>query len=305
MGRFFENFWIKIAALLLAVLLWFHVVTDKAFQYTIDLPISQVALSGDLILTEAPSEKIRVIVSATGKRLLQTDWKKEGLKITINRNIAGRFNAEIGPDNLSLVRSDGLELFEVISPREIVLSCDRLMEKEVPVKSRIEVDTDEGFMEAPLKALMPDRVTISGPRRHVLTVDSVETEPKEYKGVRNDLSLKVPLVYPDLYGIKIRPDTVNYFVSITPVRSRIFTSIPVILAAEDSLKFLMISPERVEVRVGGKAGVIDSLNRGDILVTADSRQADSLGNIRLQVELPPAVSLIYTKPEEVRIIKRR
>ena len=64
MPKLFENFWVKIAALVLAVLLWLHVATDKTYQMQLALPLTQVELSGDLTLTEPPPESVLVVVTA-------------------------------------------------------------------------------------------------------------------------------------------------------------------------------------------------------------------------------------------------
>ena len=59
MGKLLENLWVKIAALILAVLLWFHVATDKTYQNKITLPLKQVEITGDLALTEPPPDSVQ------------------------------------------------------------------------------------------------------------------------------------------------------------------------------------------------------------------------------------------------------
>ncbi len=40
MKSLLENFWLKIVALIMGLLLWFHVATEKIYNYEVRVPIS-------------------------------------------------------------------------------------------------------------------------------------------------------------------------------------------------------------------------------------------------------------------------
>ena len=46
----FNNIWIKLVALAMGLLLWFHVVTEKRYNYQLSLPVKEIALKNDLTL---------------------------------------------------------------------------------------------------------------------------------------------------------------------------------------------------------------------------------------------------------------
>jgi len=301
----FKNFGVKLAALLLATLLWFHVATEKTIQYEISLPLQQIDLAGDLVLTEPPEEDINIMVSATGKRLLQSAWKKSGLKLTVSRNVTGRFKTELSTGNVSMVKSDGVDLVEILSPREITLNCDRLMETEVPVKSNITIVPDDGFVLNQINSLMPQKVTISGPRRHIMAIDSIETVKENYAGIRNDLKLKIPLVYPDYYNVTIIPDTVLYLVGVAPIKSRIFENIPIRAVNQPSDSMFEWEPKMVEVRMGGQAEFIDSITSDSITAKVDFSRPDSRGNYPITISHSKELTVLDQNPQEVRIITQQ
>jgi len=305
MTKVFENFWIKLAALLLAILLWFHVVTDKTFQYEITLGLKQVELSADIVLLEPPPDDIRVVVSAAGKRLLRSDWKKSGLRLVTNQSRPGKTRVELNTDNISLINSDKITLTDIITPRDIVINADRLMEKIVPVKSRIDITPDNGFMLAGVDSILPPSVTIAGPRSLVLPTQYIETEAESHTGIRNDMTLSIALTYPDIYGLTIMPDTVSYVVAVTPMKTRQFDSLAVrLINAPPDLNYTL-EPTAISIRAGGLARNIDTVRAGSIYVTADYSLADSSGTVRPTVILPPALKLVGTTPPAVRIIENR
>lgn len=305
MSKILENLWAKLAAVLLAFLLWFHVATDKTFQYEIDLKLNQVELPQDLALTEAPPNEFKVVVSATGKRLLRSDWKKAGLKLSIDRNYPGRFKISFDQTNLSLLKAGNIELQSIISPRDAILDCDQKIQKEVAVKSAVKITPDEGFILSRGDSLIPSKVTIAGPRSLLKEIDTVETITEHHEGVRNNLIMRIPLAHPNIYNLEISPDTVNYIVNVSPIKSRLFTDISINIINEPSQSGsdYAITPHSLELRVGGIPEIIDSLDINQISATVDFRQFDSLGFAELRINLPPSISIIEKSADSVQLIR--
>jgi YbbR domain-containing protein len=304
MTKIYENLWVKVAAILLAILLWFHVATEKKYQYEITLNINQIDIPEGLILAEPPEGQITVLVSATGKRLLRSDWKRSGVKVTLTRSNPGTFRSDISLANASLIKSDGLDLLEIISPREVKINCDFALEKTVPVKSRVDFIPGDGYVVDENIVIVPDSITLYGPRRNILKIDSVETYSETYRGIRNNLEMEVGLDYPDFYGLIIEPDTVTLLVTVLPIKSRLFIDIPVQLVNAMVNDSVMIDPATVELRVGGKAEIIDSLRIEDITARADYDRADSTGAIPIEFDLPPSVSIMASTSDTVKIISQ-
>ena len=81
MKRLLNNLWLKLLALLVGLLVWFHVVTEKTYTYEVTLPVTDVDLRDDLTLATLPPDSIEIIVSAKGKQLVQNSWRELGLRI--------------------------------------------------------------------------------------------------------------------------------------------------------------------------------------------------------------------------------
>lgn len=304
MPKLFENLWAKLAAVILAFLLWFHVATDKIFQYEIDLHLSEIDLPDDLALTEAPPDHFRVVVSAIGKRLLRSDWKKSGLRLIIDRSHPGRFKINFDQTNLGLIKSDNIELQTIIDPREAILDCDQKIKKEVVVKSMVQIIPDEGFIVSKNDSLIPSNVVITGPKTLLKDIDTIETVPEHHEGIRNNLSMRVPLAYPDIYNLEMFPDTVTYIVSVSPIKSKVFSDVAVNLLNEPlgGTTRYSVEPATVELRVGGVPDAIDSLELNQISATVDYRQFDSAGFAEIRITLPPKFSIIEQSPDSVRLL---
>ena len=101
-----ENFWLRVVALLMGILLWFHVATEKQYTYQLRLPVCEIALKKDLSLISDPVDSLDVIVSASGKKLLRKKWRKNGIRISATGFDAGRHSLDLNPSNAFLAGSD-------------------------------------------------------------------------------------------------------------------------------------------------------------------------------------------------------
>nr|MBN2276649.1 hypothetical protein [candidate division Zixibacteria bacterium] len=300
-----DNLWVKIAAVILAVLLWFHVATDKVYQYSLTLPLAQVDLTGDLVLLEPPPDSVRVVVSATGKTLLRSDWKKRGLRLSINRGHVGIFKVDLALSNLGLVKVDKVELTDIIEPREIYVTCDTRMEKEIPVHSRVVVMPDDGYAVSENDSIIPAAVMVSGPKRYVTDIQFMETEKTVLEGVRNDFARGVAVVSPEMYGLKITPDSVTAYINVQPVRRRDFKDLSIRLINSPPLKNVAIEPSTINIRVSGISEAIDSLTDRQISIIADYILKGQNDKIPIQVVVPPSVSILYKSSDSVDVIEEK
>jgi YbbR domain-containing protein len=302
--KIFENLWVKLASLVLATLLWFHVATNKVYQQEVTLPLVQVDLTGRLLLTEPPPESVTVIVSATGKKLLQTDWKKGGLKLVVNRSQPGRFRTELNPSNFSFARGDKVDLTEIINPREFEFDCDKKLEKKLPVRSRVVAVADDGFAVGAPDSIAPEVVTITGPAGLLKDLAYVDTRNEILKGARNDLTMKVPVEKPKIFGVQITPDSVTVTVKLIAIKSRMFSDIPIRVKNVPPGSIIEIFPSKIGVRAGGSQKSIDSLTGIRISALADFNQANDKGMAPVDIILPPGITLLSKSVDSVRIIRQ-
>ncbi len=303
MPSLFNNLWVKVAAILLAVLLWLHVATEKVYQNQITLPVTQVDLPTDLVLVEPPPESLLVTVSAIGKALLRSDWKRRGARLQITDGRSGRFKQDIASDNVTLIDAQGVNLVDVVGPREFYFNCDRKVEKEVPVKSRVVIVPDEGFAVGNADSLVPATVTITGPRGALTEVAAIETVTERLEGVRNDFDMTVALIYPDIYNLTIRPDSVTQYISLVALKTREYAGMNLRLTHTPFGRLVDFEPKSIDLIVRGRTDFIDRLEADQITATADYRTADSAGIVPVVVSLPETITLVHQSATTVRINK--
>ncbi len=285
--KLFEHFWLKITALLLGTFLWFHVATEKIYNYELFLPVEDVVLDEELALWQSPPDSLMVVVSATGKQLMRQKWRESGLKIMATQFKQGRHRIELTTSNTFLVSpSTEVSLDEILDPTSVVLMIDQLVDKQVTVVPDIITEPDEGFALGDITGITPAQITLTGPRSVVSTINEVSTEAKELQGLRNNLSLTLPLATPKGYGLSLDPDSVTLTVRVVPVKTRVFEGIPIVLYNAPTDKKVSHQPSSLRVELTGPPAEIDLLNKNALIASADFARADETGRAPIKVDCP-------------------
>lgn len=301
--KLLHNFWLKIAAIGLGLVVWLHVATEKSYNYELHLPITEVALGDSLTLADNPPDSLFVSVVGSGKQLLRQRWREGGVRINAVGYGPGRQEVTVSTDNASLLDPSGqVSLDEVISPTRIVLDVDERTEAEVPVAGAFVAKADDGFaVRHPIK-IDPPIAVLSGPQTIIRQIRAVNTESRQLDGLRTDISIKMALALPDLYGLTVTPESVLVTLEVVPVKTRVFDGIPVRLINAPNDTLVVTLPMRIRVELSGPPGDIDELSPTVLTASADYREMRRNGWAPLQIDCPPAFSIKATTADSVKVI---
>lgn len=305
MKKILDNFWLKITAVVLGLLIWLHVATEKQYSYQLYLPVTEVSLNDSLTLAERPPDSLLVSVSGTGKQLLRKKWRDRGLRISASLLRVGNHQVSLNTDNTMLAGSAGAaQLDEVLAPTQIALNIDRIIELRTPVVGNFDVEPAEGFAIATPVIVRPDSVALRGPQSVLGTIRELTTERKRLSAVRADVSLVLPVVLPQLYGLSVSPDSVSIILNVVPVKTRLFERIPIrIFNIPPDSQFVSLPPT-VTVALTGPPEDIDVLAPTAITASADYRKVQrGSGKAPVRVDFPPAFRLKEISVDSVRMIR--
>ncbi len=305
MASIFDNLSIKLVALGLGLLLWFHVATEKVYNYELQLPVTSVALNDGLTLSRYPPESLKVVVSASGKQLLRQKWREHGLLINAVQFSPGRHNIDLTPINTSLSSAGNLvSLDKIVYPTATELYVDRRSETRLPVTSDLTALADDGFAVASITRPEPSEVTLVGPRSVLGTIGTVFTEHKELAGLRNSLTVLLHLVKPDGYGMTLDPDSVTLSVEVVPVRTRVFDDVPILLFNVPPDSEVTVDPAWVTVILTGPPVEIDSLRPGAVVASADYMLAGVSGKAPVKIDCPSILKVKSSSVDSVAVVHR-
>ena len=285
----------------MGLLLWFHVATEKKYNYEVKVPIKEIIVKENLALSSPPPESLTIIVSATGKQLLRSDWKETGLRINASQYPPGNHNFELNISNTILPDAGVITLAEIVRPRTFLLDIDYYDEAKIKVAPKLVITPDEGFAVKTVQEPVPPEITIRGSRSILQTTSQVITEQKEITGLRNNIEVVLKVQQPEGYGISIEPDTVRVNIEIVPVRTRLFEKIPIIVYNSPAGKRLRPIPATVDIEMTGPPDEINLLNRNAMIASVDFGKLNFADSAPIKIECPNHFKVKRTSAQFVKL----
>lgn len=181
-------------------LAWFISNLSESFPNTIVLGLDYVNPPDSLLMGKASKNSMEVRLEAVGFQLLAINLRDKKLKIDLSdvEKGAGLFYITPAdakrqlqqqlPSGVQLLETDGDSLF---------FKFYKVLVKNVPVLSAIGLNfAPNHLLDGPLE-IIPDQITVSGPKNEIDTLISISTEAQALLDLKDDFSIEVNLIKPD------------------------------------------------------------------------------------------------------------
>ncbi|HYW42761.1 MAG TPA: CdaR family protein [Bryobacteraceae bacterium] len=182
-GIVFHNFWWKVLALGIAVVLWAVVANEPELSTFMTVRLAYKNLPDDLEISEISNESVGTILlelrGPSGQlRGLGDSAVHPAVTLDMSGVQPGQRTFPIGDGNVNLSR--GLRLVRAI-PSEVRFRFERRLERDVPVQVRFAGEGTHGYVVA-RHQVEPDKLRIAGPASRVARVTAVVTDPVDVSG---------------------------------------------------------------------------------------------------------------------------
>lgn len=292
-----RNIGLRAIALLLAIGLWFFVnAGQRGALVSLRVPISYRALPAGMVIANQRPDSVQIEVRGPRTLLSLLDPDRLVLRLDLSGVTTGQAVFKIGPEMFNVPRQTDVTR---ISPGQIVLDIDRIVDRQVPVHVDIQGQPAAGYRVASVKAV-PPTAPVRGPSRFVLHLDSVQTSPVEVNQARSDIDQTVSLMAPGDRMTLVGAQMVEASVTIGEiVVNREFRNLKV--EVRDTDYKVRVQPQKVTITVRGPLNLMAGLDlHGSVYVTADD-VTPGVHDLPLQIELPDGVELVRAAPDNVRI----
>jgi len=128
-----QNLSIKIFALLLALVVYGHVQTEKEQQAELRVPLRFAGLPETLTRRDSGPRRAAIRVRAKGKQLLKLKLQPPEVRVNLERARAGVVQRMLSPSDVLLPSGVAAEVTEILEPRMIEVVVDTLVKLSVPV----------------------------------------------------------------------------------------------------------------------------------------------------------------------------
>ena len=295
----FEDWTLKLLALLITLGLWYAVTTQRATA-TMRLRAVQLEfiLPENVDIGNDPVEEVDVTLEGSQGKLAELNARSLVARADVTNLRPGDRVARLS-DNVKMDLPEGVRVVEV-TPRSVTLHLEPVVVRAVPAEARFDGEPPEGFERLGVQ-VTPPQVRLRGPESHVEAIEKAYTETISLAGQRE--SLTMPQAAIDIPDHKVTPldPTVSVRVEIVEEQSqRRFTNVPVRSAAGGP-----VSPATAaSVTLRGPRSIVEALRPEDVRLVVEMAGD---GSISPRLALPPAaagrVELVSASPSEFTINK--
>jgi len=293
---------VKVLSVVLAFLLWIHVVTNKDYDYNVTLPLQITEIQEGLMLASNVPTEAEIKVRGTGKQLARFLLDVDSVTIDASSYSNGIYLVEPTPGDIHIDMINGTEILEVVEPKKMRLIFEERMEKRVPVLADIKTETALGYIKEGELRVAPDSITVSGPKRFVRKLTSLHTEELNFSDLTNSLNETVKIDFPDSAFLTLSDSNATIEQTVIRLQERTYDGIPLKVTDTAGRTGYSILPDSIAATIEGKTEVLDSIDVGMFRASVSLTIAKPGSTfVSPTVSIPPGVRLIDIRPKEILI----
>jgi YbbR domain-containing protein len=213
-GLLLDNLGLKLVALLLAVLVYLNVYTDRPATGVVTFRMQITELGDSLSLSGAVPSTVQAELRGTGKQIIFMRLAEPVLKVSLSGVRPGRFTRALTAADLAL--PSGLELVSEnsLSPSQVELTVDHRVTRTMPVAARVDGRPPAGVSWNGTWTAMPSTVVVTGPAQVLAAMDSLPLVSTGLAGHHDPVRVRVAPQLPD--WCVADPPLVELIVPLTP-----------------------------------------------------------------------------------------
>ncbi len=298
----FKNFGAKIATMIMAIFLWFFVVTSREYSQVLNIPIELTELIDGKVIVNDPPKSAEVRFHGKGTSLLLLTLFGDA---HLDLNLASINHFYDFPIRLEQVRwssSIDVEILEILNPDTVRVELDEEVEATLHVQSMLVVTPAENYVITESVVLSPDTVISRGPKSYLEGLKIIPTQVKNIEKATGSINTKLSLIAPEGSKINLIPEEVRAFVRIEKLETRTMSSIPVRVIPATAGQSNFCEPSVIDVMIRGAQSRVEAIDRGQIIVSVSVEGNPSGSGIFTPVVIvPDSIELIEIRPDSVRI----
>jgi hypothetical protein len=285
-----HNLGLKLASVLLGVLVYLHVYTDRVHEHEFSLPIELTRKPDSLAVVGSPPARAAVLFRGRGKELLKLRWRTPVVEVDLTGAGGGRFDHSLSVADVRMPASSGAAPVAIVDPRRVTLDLDRMATRRLPVAIRLSGTLPPGYLIRQTR-VDPSHVAVRGPSRILAREDSLDVGPIELSGLRGRAEglFPVHLGSPEL---RAAPAQVRVELGVERAATREIEGVPVRVLVDNGLSG-RAEPDHASVRVSGPRERTEAATPARLRLVVDARGLGP-GEHELQGRTDTLGSLVVT-----------
>ena len=290
--RFLLNdIYIKILAIIIAILIYFNAVMERPQTMAIKIPIILTNLAEGQVVAEKNTDKAILTIQGKGKDFIGLHPDRLQFKLDLANSKFGSKKIKLFPEELGLPSNISLK---TIDPEYVELTIDRLSEKPVEVSIPLKDKMEKGF--ALLNITPKTNASLIGPKEEIDFISVLNTESLNLSTLKETRDVKLRIIPPEGENFRVEPGSLEVSVQIEKESARIFLGIPLDIEGSTS-RLVRVEPTEAQIAVSGPESRLKELKARAIIAKLNIANLNPGTNqVRAEITLPPGISLVKCEP---------
>ena len=304
---FLDHWAIKLGFLVLALVLWFHVVTEDRYEFVLSVPLQVNTDIQRVVLATRLPEQVSVKFFGLGKTLIRLWLSDRHLVVPVAEKTKQRkvvYSLRTDQVRIPQVLAH-IDVVEIVEPRSIEFELDRSLEKKVEVIPQVYLTFADGFDQVGSVRLSPDYVKLFGPAQFVAPVESVLLDSLKNDDVKQDIIREGRVLLPKGINLSSDPASVKVLIDVQELGQRTFTRLPVVIDKAPRYAKVRSAPPTVTLKVVGGIDLLKSIESTDFKVTIDYKRWLRHGKRKTPAyitEFPPDIKSFVVLPDSFNLV---
>ena len=293
----------------LAVLLWFHAVTEHQYDRELEIPLkvedpTSESADQQLMVANSVPTHVTALVSGHGKQLLRLSSEDLLLRLRPDGSVGSARSYRLLPTDVEMGTSElGVQVKNIVNPREVQILLDHRDHKSVEVRPVVRIEVAEAYTQIGDIVIEPEQVEISGPSGQLEELEFIVTDSLSRTNVTEEIDEPLFLATPRGTRLEVTPASVRVRVDVQALAENDIDNVPIEVRHARGVG-VAAQPSTARVKVKGGLNVIASLNpQKDLTLYVDYRDYDGQ-SLPVLVAGDNRFEVIQVVPAEIELIER-
>jgi len=295
------------AASMVAIFLWFFVVTGENYEHRTTVPIEIIKDNPNFVVTSEPPTKAGVLLKGSGKYLFSFILFREG-RIRINVDWQdGKQTVYLSDKDISFSgNAKKLSSGRLLWPDSISITVEELISASKPVQNNVMLKPQAGYTIVGDIIVEPDSVLLIGAKSFVNAVDTIYTKSVVEKDLRYPFNKEYPLISPDCPFVTLQNPQVTIAADVQKLLEKTISNVPVIVRYLPHNIHALVIPAQLSLKVHGGVDVVGPISAKDIYAYIEYRRDfDEQNDYKVEIEPIPNIRYRDITPERFKIRLQR
>lgn len=296
----FEDWWLKLIALIVAVLVWLFARLEADYTRKLRLGLDLSLLPQDYVVSSKSIDSVTVEIKGKGKALIQLAKKKPRIMLPLKDMHEGFERLRIGPENVIIPEQIQVKSLD---PYQIELKIEPRAKRKIKIIVPVEGFPAKNYAISSID--FDNTAYVYGTREAVSGINQLFSEPLNVDDLSETVERELVIQHPDTAGLFVEPSRIKVKVKVEAETTVVLRGLPVRIEGRPVSGQAYLLNKEVELTLKGPVSLLRNISpaKVDISILVSSMTPGDY-RVPADISIAPGIRVERSEPAIFRILVR-